>query len=291
MVGIGAVANAQVPQAQELFTSLPGRFSSIVEKFSAEPMLSELPNSFNTLPGPLRVEKNSATAESRPTKTPKLSDQGVFSRTNQERQSLKLPTLKWNNTLAKAASLKLDDMFAAQYFDHVSPQGLGPGDVAKKAGYEFVLVGENLALGDFNDDADLVEGWMNSPGHRANILHEGFTELGIAVARGEFEGKTVWLAVQSFGKPLTDCPEIDQALKNKIEQNQTVIYQLETDAKNRKQALESGQYAKPQPYNSKVEEYNVVVGKLNTLIEETKNLVNEYNAQVNQFNSCAGSHT
>jgi uncharacterized protein YkwD len=52
--------------------------------------------------------------------------------------------------------------------------------LAKKVNYEYVVVGENLAEGDFTSDADLVKGWMDSPGHRANILNTKYEEIGIA---------------------------------------------------------------------------------------------------------------
>jgi hypothetical protein len=61
---------------------------------------------------------------------------------------------------------------------------------------------------------------MNSLGHRANILRAGYTEIGVAVARGTFENKTVWLAVQEFGTPATICVKPAETLSERIEANQ-----------------------------------------------------------------------
>src|SRR6185369_15716694 len=117
-----------------------------------------------------------------------------------------LPALKENALLDKAAKKKLDDMFAQQYFEHINPQGKGPSDLAKSVGYDYIAIGENLALGNFKNDAELVQAWMDSPGHRANILNKQYTEIGVAVGQGTYEGKKTWLAVQEFGRPTSSCP-------------------------------------------------------------------------------------
>jgi uncharacterized protein YkwD len=92
-------------------------------------------------------------------------------------------------------------MFENQYFAHESPTGEKVSDLAKKFGYDFLLIGENLAMGNFSSDEDLVLAWMESPGHRENILNEKYQEIGVAVKKGIFEGKEVWIAVQHFGLP------------------------------------------------------------------------------------------
>ena len=143
-----------------------------------------------------------------------LTDAGVIEWTNTNRaQNGQLPALKENTLLDQAAELKLQDMFKQQYFEHVNPQGVGPGDLAKKVGYNFIAEGENLALGNFGNDQSLVTAWMNSPGHRANILNVHYTEIGVAVGQGSYQGQTTWLAVQEFGRPASSCPSVDLALK------------------------------------------------------------------------------
>src|SRR3989344_1210151 len=92
---------------------------------------------------------------------------GVISWTNFFRQTNNFTVLKENNILNSIASSKLEDILGRQYFEHVSPSWEGAGDIANKFGYKFVLIGENLEMGDFKDDEDVVKAWMNSPGHRA----------------------------------------------------------------------------------------------------------------------------
>lgn len=65
----------------------------------------------------------------------------------------------------------------------------------------FRRLGENIALGDFTSSQMMVNSWMKSPGHRTNILRNDFTETGIAVGKGVFNGREQWIGVQVFGRP------------------------------------------------------------------------------------------
>jgi uncharacterized protein YkwD len=112
---------------------------------------------------------------------------------NRERAARGLGALRLNPTLSKAAADRIDDMFAKRYFAHVSPDGIEPFVWATKRGYRYRLIGENLAVG--YRGTTVVDGWMRSPGHRENILEQGFDEVGIAIADGApqrgYKGPTV----------------------------------------------------------------------------------------------------
>lgn len=238
----------------------------------------------DTLPGPLKAKE---TPTEKQTPHASLSSAGVVTVTNTHREAAGLPHLTVNAALNRAAQSKLNDMFAKQYFEHESPEGLGPADLAKEAGYAYVLVGENLALGNFANDQDLLQGWMDSPGHRANILNPKYREIGVAVGQGMYEGKKTWMAVQEFGTPLSSCPSVDASLKQKIESNEAELTLKEAEAQALKAELESGAYnSNPPEYNKRVEEYNNLVHYINTLVDQTKALVVQYNAQVAAFNNC-----
>lgn len=118
-----------------------------------------------------------------------LTKEGVIKWTNIQRQQNGLSPLKENDKLNASAKAKVEDMFAKQYFDHYSPSGQGVADLAEKVGYDFVVIGENLALGNYEDDQDLVQSWMLSPGHRENILNDKYQEIGVWVQKGVFEEK------------------------------------------------------------------------------------------------------
>lgn len=219
----------------------------------------------------------------------RLSVKGAIAETNRHRAEADLPPLTENTLLDIAAQKKVDDMFERQYFEHESPTGEGAGDLVEEAGYEYIVVGENLALGNYKDDTVLLRAWMDSPGHRENILKSSYTEIGIAVARGKFEGRDTWLAVQHFGKPISECPAINSRLKSQIDSNNLKIDNLKNDLENRKQELEDKptNHEESEEYNKKVDEYNNLVSEYNNLIQQTKEIVADYNTQVQEFNNCA----
>ncbi|MBI2642553.1 MAG: hypothetical protein HYW97_01790 [Candidatus Wildermuthbacteria bacterium] len=215
-----------------------------------------------------------------------LTTGGVFEWTNAQRVTFGLQPLKANEILSIAAFAKLEDMFQKQYFAHVSPTGQSAGDLATLAGYEYITIGENLALGNFENDEKLVEAWMNSPGHRANILNVKYQEIGVAVGKGTYKGNTRWLAVQIFGKPLASCPQPSAVLKAQTEEFESNLDALQQELTNLREELENTKPKRGEEYNQKVDEYNALVSQYNALIEETKKLVALYNQQVQAFNAC-----
>lgn len=127
--------------------------------------------------------------------------------TNDDRLSNSLPELKVNPVLVLAAKFKAEDMASKGYFSHTSPEGLTPWFWFGKAGYSFAYAGENLAV-DFSESADVNAAWMKSAGHRANILNKNFTEIGIATAKGIYQGHEATFVVQLFGRPLPAYPAV-----------------------------------------------------------------------------------
>lgn len=216
-----------------------------------------------------------------------LTIAGTIAQTNKQRRDAGLPPLLENFQLRLAAEHKVKDMFVQQYFDHNSPQGVSVGDLAEGAGYEFIAVGENLALGNFGDDQALVRAWMDSPGHRANILHGRYTEIGVFVMEGIFEGETTWLAVQEFGKPLSSCFSPEELLLKQIEENEAKLLQMSWELEARKKELEQMRPKRGAEYNQKAQDYNTLVAEYNSLVEETKKMTARYNDQVRIFNECA----
>ena len=254
---------APVPTNGSLVTKTPTTVQNVVE------------------PGPLRITVSPST----PTGAT-LSVRGVIEYTNGAR-SLNggLPALIENSTLDRDAQIKLEDMFAKQYFEHESPTGVGPSDIAKAVGYNFVIVGENLALGDFGSDEKLVEAWMNSPGHRANILNEHYEEIGVAVGKGLYDGRMTWLAVQAFGMPLSSCPAIDAQKKAQIDINNLEVTSRAAILEKQKAFIEALPANDPN-YNTYVNEFNALVQPYNALVVDTRTMVVEYNLTVQAFNNC-----
>ncbi len=130
-----------------------------------------------------------------------ITQERMIQLTNQARKEAGLPALSVNSALTQAAQLKGQDMLTHEYFAHISPSGITPWFWMKKTGYEYTVAGENLAI-DFGEAEDVVEAWLHSPSHRANLLHEEYTETGIAVVSGQFQGGTSIIVVHMFGRPL-----------------------------------------------------------------------------------------
>lgn len=129
-----------------------------------------------------------------------LSPESVIALTNTEREKRGLAPLVQNDALHRAAELKAADMIKNDYFAHTSPEGLAPWHWIKASGYEYQYAGENLAV-NFDSAEEQLSAWMNSKTHRENILNEKYTEIGIAVVRGEVKGKTSFVTVVLFGTP------------------------------------------------------------------------------------------
>jgi hypothetical protein len=106
-----------------------------------------------------------------------MSIQELLDDTNQQRISNGLGALALNGQLDSAAQAKANDMSIGDYWAHTSPTGKTPWTFISAAGYNYQLAGENLAYG-FGNAQDTLTGWMNSPGHRANILNGGYTAVG-----------------------------------------------------------------------------------------------------------------
>lgn len=217
-----------------------------------------------------------------------LTHQGTITETNNQRLANNLPALQENTKLNEAAKAKAQDMFKNQYFEHISPTGRGPADLAKSAGYDYLIIGENLALGNFENDKKLVEAWMASPGHRANILNDKYTQIGVAVEKGIYEGRTVWMAVQEFGRPASACPAIDAALKIKIDNYNSQIDQMAKIIEVKRAELENMVVTRKNisDYNAKVDEFNDLIKQYNILVAEAKVAVADYNNEVRAFNEC-----
>lgn len=104
----------------------------------------------------------------------------IFCLINFDRHLYGLSPLRENYLLDRAAQSHAQDMVNRHYFAHNSPDGRTPWDFIVKEGYGYQTAGENLAR-NFTDLNKEEKAWMNSPGHRANILNPKFKEIGISV--------------------------------------------------------------------------------------------------------------
>ena len=134
-----------------------------------------------------------------------ITPERVVELTNQKRAEQGLSPLTINSQLNEAAQRKAGDMFAFNYWSHVSPSGRSPWSFFQEVGYKYLYAGENLAR-DFMDSQAVVEAWMNSASHRDNVLNGNYKEIGLAVVNGTLNGVETTLVVQMFGTPLASTP-------------------------------------------------------------------------------------
>lgn len=121
-------------------------------------------------------------------------EQEVLTLTNVEREKNGLAPLQLDVKLSEVAREKSNDMAKNGYFDHQSPTYGSPFDMMKQFGITYRTAGENIAMGQ-RTPAEVVDAWMNSEGHRANILNKDYTHIGI----GYIENGNYWTQ-QFIGK-------------------------------------------------------------------------------------------
>ena len=143
-----------------------------------------------------------------------ISVSELNSLSNNERASNSLGALSTSEALTRSAQMKADDMASKSYFEHMSPEGKNFFYWIDQAGYSYSMAGENLAIY-FAESEDVVEAWMNSPTHRENILRQGFSQVGTALAEGSYQGQKTFYVVQHYGSPkevpqVSTIPAIEQ---------------------------------------------------------------------------------
>lgn len=127
----------------------------------------------------------------------------VIDHTNKARGAETLGVLRRNIVLDAAATRKAEHMAENEYFAHYSPDGISPWYWFDQVSYKFLHAGENLAV-HFTDSSEVVNAWMDSPSHKANILNKNYTEIGVGTAKGTYKGFPTIYVVQFFGTPQID---------------------------------------------------------------------------------------
>lgn len=133
-----------------------------------------------------------------PAVTTSSQENEVIRLVNAERARAGLPALKANWQLSRVARYKSADMANRGYFSHTSPTYGSPFRMMESFGLRFSAAGENIAYGQ-RTPAEVMRDWMNSPGHRSNILSRNYTEIGVGLAKNK-NGVCYW--TQMFMKPL-----------------------------------------------------------------------------------------
>ncbi len=214
-----------------------------------------------------------------------LTIAGIIEETNRHRNLHGESSLREDSTLNQIAMMKLDNMFKDQYFDHVSPDGVAVSDFADQVSYDFLLLGDNLARGNYHDDRDLVTDWMNSPGHRRNILESRYEKIGVAAKRGVYRDREQWFAVQVFAMPVSACPEPDANLLRDINRLEGEIEMLSLRRDDIDIAIKNSPVGSSE-YTRNIERYNDVLAEYNKLVNTLNAKVESYNSQLEERDRC-----
>jgi hypothetical protein len=233
-----------------------------------------------------------------------LTPEQVVRYTNEFRSSHGLPPVTINTQLSAAAEARALDMKRHQYFAHENPlTGKGPSEAIAEAGYVARLSAENIAKGTWRSNQALVQAWIDSPGHRANILKPEVREIGVGLMRdgGILSGRPLpaYYAVQLFGKPLSDCgdppSERDRAAIQDVDARLRLLNERiselrrELDASESRIAQATGNPERNrlvQGHNRRVAEFNQMLAEARGVQETLSVMVDTYNAKSADFNTC-----
>ena len=148
------------------------------------------PESTPSTPSTNPEQKPESTPEQKPSTDFSSYQQQVLDLVNAERTKRGISTLTLDSNLSSVATKKSQDMVNKNYFDHTSPTYGSPFDMMKQFGISYRTAGENIAKGQ-KTPQEVVTAWMNSEGHRKNILNPNFTNLGVGIAK-DSKGTTYW---------------------------------------------------------------------------------------------------
>ena len=148
------------------------------------------PESTPSTPSTTPQQKPESTPEQKPSTDFSSYQQQVLDLVNAERTKRGISALTLDSNLSSVATKKSQDMVNKNYFENTSPTYGSPFDMMKQFGISYRTAGENIAKGQ-KTPQEVVTAWMNSEGHRKNILNPNFTNLGVGIAK-DSKGTTYW---------------------------------------------------------------------------------------------------
>lgn len=159
-----------------------------------------------------------------------FSAQTLLQDTNQMRQAGHEADLSLSQQLAAAAQAKANDMVSHDYWSHTSPDGKTPWTFITASGYQYQSAGENLAYG-FANAGGVINGWMNSTEHRANVLNAGYQNVGFGVAQASnYQGKgPAVVVVAEYAQPVAAAANISFNVDSTSENTAPQVHGEQTD--------------------------------------------------------------
>jgi len=244
-----------------------------------------------------------------------LTRDAIIVLTNKARAENGLAPLVENQLLNVIADARARDMLDQQYFAHVSPTGQQASDIAQSIGYTYNVIAENIGKGDFYTNQKIVDGWMQSPGHRNNILSTDVQEIGASVMKAQIKGINTYITVQIFGRqsppvaqknciaPSENLLHDIELKKAEIESFHEQLKRLKTELDEEKESIETDQRnaigdtqkneklnVRINVYNEKSRWYNRLIGESNAKAKVAEAMALEYNRLLQIYKECNASH-
>ncbi len=186
-------ASAAEKNGCSLNTALSGSLQNLLQQYLSKYFEQNAPVKPEGTVKPETPEKPDHSGNQKPQQNAGTKTSQVVNLVNQQRQKAGLAGLKSDSELMRLAQLKAEDMAAKGYFSHTSPTYGSAFDMLKKEGYSYRTAGENIAMGQKTAET-VMNGWMNSSGHRANILDSGYTKIGVGYAVNA-KGTPYWVQI------------------------------------------------------------------------------------------------
>ncbi|MDQ0115294.1 CAP domain-containing protein [Paenibacillus harenae] len=181
----GTVTNpTPAPTAKPVVTPAPTTKPVVTPAPTAKPVVTPAPTAKPTTK-PTTTPAPTAKPTTAPSTGLSAFQSQVVDLVNQERAKAGLSALKSDTLLTKVATEKARDMDVNNYFSHTSPTYGSPFDMMRQFGVTYSYAGENIASGQ-RTPQEVMTAWMNSSGHRANILNGSFTKIGVGYVNGEW---------------------------------------------------------------------------------------------------------
>lgn len=146
----------------------------------------------------------------------------LIEETNEQRLDNGAGVLLEDESLSEAAQNKAQHMLDENYWDHYAPDGTTPWSFINDAGYEYEFAGENLAK-NFQTSSGVVQGWMNSPDHRDNLLRDDYRDVGLGIATGRLDGRQTTIVVAMYGTPASEAIALEPTSQQEAQDGQMVL--------------------------------------------------------------------
>lgn len=217
------------------------------------------------------------------------TDLDILGVINEERAKFDLEPLTLALDLERSARQKVTDMITYTYFSH-ERDGKLFDDFIKDEHYDYIIIGENLARGEFKSAERLVRAWLSSPTHRKNILDPRFKETGIALLPGTFDGNNVYYITEHFGTPRNICLQVTSPhMTQELSILQQVFHDREEEVASLKRTLtdlgdtELERTKLLNLYQKKMTDLASIKNTLFEKIEGEENLIQAYNNCVQKY--------